>query len=98
MENETKFVNGLRVFMPHEKAPDFVKLNFLADAQELADWLLANKDEEGKIKFDLLKSQKGNLYLKHNDYKKPQPSNNDYPRDKNDELPIDPDTDPALNF
>ena len=96
MENETKFVNGLRVFKPHEKAPDFVKLNFLADAQELADWLLANKDEEGKVRFDLLKSQKENLYLKLNDYKKPTTSNNDYPRDKNDE--IDPDQDPAMNF
>ena len=94
MENETKFVNGLRVFKPHEKAPDFVKLNFSANAQELADWLLANKDEEGRVKFDLLKSKNDKLYLKLNDYRKP--SNNDYPKDKNDE--IDPDTDPALSF
>ena len=70
MENETKFVDGLRVFKPREGAPDFVKLNFLATADQLSAWLLANKDSEGNVRFDLLKSKNDKLYLKLNDFKK----------------------------
>ena len=98
MENETKFVDGLRVFKPREGAPDFVKLNFLATADQLSAWLLANKDSEGSVRFDLLKSKNDKLYLKLNDYKKVvKESNDDYPKNVNDEIPMgNPDEDPSL--
>lgn len=68
-KSDVKFVDGIRVFLPHEKAPDFVKLNLLFEVEKLVAWLEANKDEEGTVRADLKQSKGGNLYLSLNDYK-----------------------------
>jgi hypothetical protein len=65
---ETKFIDGIKTFKPNEKAPDFVKANFIF-TEEFISFYEKNKDEEGNLKADLKESKGGNLYLSLNNYK-----------------------------
>lgn len=69
---ETKYISGLFVFSPHEKAPDFVKARLSLSPDRLAEWLAANKDlanEKGFIPIDILEGKDGRWYAKVNDWK-----------------------------
>lgn len=68
--SENIFVDGIRVFKPHEKAPEFVKANLVITSAELTAWLKQHTGDDGKVRVDLKKSQKGELYLALNTYKK----------------------------
>lgn len=73
--SDIKFPVGIRFFRPHEKAPDFVKGNISIDRDEFITWLSQQgTDEDGRVKLDLKKSQKGTLYMAVNEYgvKKPK--------------------------
>jgi len=76
---EQKYISGLFVYPPHEKAPEFVKGKLSVQAEKLSEWLLANKDlanEKGFISIDLLVGRDGKWYAKVNDWKpgdKPEP-------------------------
>jgi hypothetical protein len=59
------FPNGIRVFTPNEKAPDFVKADLVINRNELQDWL---KTQQESIKLSLKASKKGGLYLEVNTF------------------------------
>lgn len=69
-KNENVFVDGLYAYKPHEKAPDFVKLDLVAYVKDICPFFQENEDEEGKVKFQLRKSQGGKYYLALNTWKK----------------------------
>lgn len=66
MNKEVKFVNGIRVFRPNEKAPSYIKANLKINRNELMTWLNQQGEE---INIDLKESNKGGWYLSVNDYK-----------------------------
>ena len=67
--NTTEFVDGLRVFAPHEKAPDFVKANLQINRADLISWL-SSKDKE-LIKLDVKVGKSGKWYVAVNNWEKP---------------------------
>lgn len=72
---ETKYISGLFVFSPNEKAPDFVKARLSLSPDRLAEWLIANKDlanEKGFIPVDILEVKDKKWYAKVNEFK-PKP-------------------------
>lgn len=87
MENE-KFVEGMRVAKPSEKAPDFIKLNIGVNVADFLYW--ANKhSDRGWVNIQIKESKGGKLYAEIDNYK-PQAQNpnerkaevkseNDYP-------------------
>jgi len=63
------FVNGLRVFKPNEKAPDFVKANLVINCKELVEFMRANHTD-GQIRIDIKLAKTGNLYAELNTWKR----------------------------
>jgi len=63
------FVNGLRVFKPNEKAPEFVKANLVINCKELVEFMRANHTD-GQIRVDIKLAKTGNLYAELNTWKK----------------------------
>ena len=61
-----KFVEGLRVFKPSDKAPDFIIANAVMHRKELIGWLQAQDGEQ--IKVDLKRSKEGKYYCEVNNY------------------------------
>lgn len=68
MENEKKFIDGLWVDAPREGAPEFVKGRISINAKFI-DWYNANKNDKGYVNIDVLESQEGKWYAKHNEWK-----------------------------
>ena len=66
--SETIFTNGLKVYRPNPKAPEFIKLNMVFDKREFIMWLNTQMDNE--IRVDLKESKDGILYCALNTYKK----------------------------
>ena len=73
--SDTIFVEGIRVFPPHEKAPDFVKASLIITPRELIDFLKSQADNmteyNGKkqLKCQMLEGRSG-LYLSVDTYKR----------------------------
>ena len=65
--SEVKFVDGLRVFPPHERAPDFVKAQLVITRKALGNWLRGEPDDE--IRIDVKESRNGKWYAAVNDYR-----------------------------
>ena len=96
MSNETVFIDGLRVFKPSEKAPDFIILNGEIDMKELREFALSHHDE-GKVRFQV-KESKGGKYYAALDTFKPQQQAQQQPQqssapgggfdDFNDDIPF----------
>lgn len=63
------FINGLRVFKPHEKAPDFIKANLVINCKELVEYMRANHTD-GQMRVDIKLAKTGNLYAELNTFKK----------------------------
>ena len=66
MGKQVVFVEGIRAFKPHDKAPSFVKGSLKINRNELMMWLDKQPEE---INIDLKESQKGGYYLSVSDYK-----------------------------
>ena len=66
-----KFVNGLFVYPPHEKAPDFVKMKISMKKVEMINWLREQPDED--INIDVKESKAGKWYCSVDDWK-PDPT------------------------
>lgn len=67
------FIDGMFVFSPHPKSPDFVKAVLSIKPEEFIKWLEANKDkinDKGFLSIQVLESQKGGWYVKLNEWKK----------------------------
>ena len=72
---ETPLIEGIRIFNPHQNAPDFVKASIVISPNELFKFL---KDQEEfkteyngqpQFKMQLLESKQGKLYLKFDTFK-----------------------------
>lgn len=88
---ETIFPQGVSVFLPNEKAPDFVKAELYINPLQFAEFCRLHPEwmsEKGFMKLSIKKSQKGTLYCDVNTYK-PQkqvrlaPDGSPYPEDAN---------------
>lgn len=69
---EQKYISGLFVYPPHERAPDFVKGKLSVNAEKLSEWLIANKglaSEKGFISIDLKAGRDGKWYAQVNEWK-----------------------------
>jgi hypothetical protein len=60
---------GMRVDKPRVGAPEFVKGRVGINVSMFGQWLRDNADDRGWVNLDLLLSQAGDLYLKHNEFK-----------------------------
>lgn len=67
MTDKTPFVDGLRVYAPHERAPDFVKGAIVIEREKLAAWLATQTED--KIRIDIKESRGGNWYAAVSTYK-----------------------------
>jgi len=65
--SDIKFVDGLMVKAPHEKAPDFVKCSISIKRKELGNWLRAQEGDW--INIDVKESREGKWYAAVNDWK-----------------------------
>tara|TARA_R110002153_G_scaffold237646_1_gene391802 strand:+ start:697 stop:981 length:285 start_codon:yes stop_codon:yes gene_type:complete len=65
MNREIKFVNGLRAFKPHQKAPPYVIANFVVNIEELKAWVNEQTDD---LRLDLMESKSLTYYVKVNDF------------------------------
>ncbi len=65
--SEKKFVNGLIVKAPHERAPDFVKCKISIKRKDLGNWLREQSDDW--INLDVKVSKEGKWYAEINDWK-----------------------------
>lgn len=79
--NDKKFVDGLMVKEPHEKAPDFVKCSISIKRKDLGNWLRAQSDDW--INLDVKAAKSGKWYAEVNDWK-PQDGNPVNPTDFDD--------------
>lgn len=71
-DTDTIFPDGMSVFSPHEKAPDFVLANISVEPHKFVAFLKANeqyKSDKGYFKFVLKKSRDGKLYAQLDTYK-----------------------------
>jgi len=69
MDNETKFIDGLRCFNPSPNAPDFILADLSLEREVLHNWLAQNYKGERYIKANLKRSKDGKLYIAINDWK-----------------------------
>jgi len=80
------FIDGLRISKPKDNAPDWIKANCVINCDELEQYIRANRNESGEIRFQIKESQAGRLYCavdaqQQNTYQQPsggygQQSNN----------------------
>ena len=78
MENKVVFIDGVNVFTPNEKAPDFVKASLVINPNKLIAWLKENDQHltEGKEGLELrtqIKESKQNKLYASVDTFKPKP-------------------------
>lgn len=67
MSADNKFINGLIVKAPNEKAPDYVKAKLSIKREELIEWLQSERGEW--INADIKVSQNGKWYAAVDDWK-----------------------------
>lgn len=68
--SEPKFVDGLRVFKPHENVPDFIVANMLIrrdDRNAFLEFIADQPDDD--IKIDIKRSKGGKYYTQVNEWK-----------------------------
>lgn len=69
--SDAKFIPGLLVKAPHERAPDFVKASISIKVEELGQFLREKyKAKEEWVNIDVKVSRSGKWYAVENDYKK----------------------------
>ena len=87
---ETIFADGISVFVPNAKAPEFIKLDVSINPEQLAAWARDNKQyitDRGFLKLQVKESKKGTLYIDVNTFvpqkqeAQKQPSGEAYPMD-----------------
>ena len=69
---EKVFVDGLKWYDPHEKAPKFVKGSISIDPKKLTDFLKANAQyisNSGYFRVDVKESKGGSIYFELNTWK-----------------------------
>lgn len=92
----SNFPAGIRVFTPHENAPDFVEATISIYVPLFTDWLKENVDEKEYVSLDWKVSKSGNMYLSYYDKNASKedkkevstPIDNDFPEGIDDDLPF----------
>ena len=74
---EIKFVDGIRAFKPHQKAPEYVIANFVVNIEELKAWV---NEQTEDLRLDLMESKSLTYYLKVNNFT-PDPSKRQEPEE-----------------
>jgi len=77
-----KFVNGLIVKAPHDRAPDFVKCRISIKRKDLGNWLRGRDDDW--INLDVKVSREGKWYAEINDWKPDSKSEEPVKKDDHD--------------
>lgn len=67
MDKDVIFPTGIRVFAPHENAPEFIKGALVIESLKFAAWL--GQQPEGNVRLDIKQSRKGSWYLQVNTWK-----------------------------
>lgn len=67
MNGNTEFVEGLRIYTPNERAPDYIIANGELDAEALTAWLAQHP---GKTRVVIKRSQGGKYYAAVDTYKR----------------------------
>ena len=91
------WVDGMRVYKPDERAPQFVKINVVLHREDLMAWLATQTDD--KIKVQVKEASAGHYYAEVDTYKKdaaPEPAPKPAPapvqktvdEDFNDDIPF----------
>lgn len=83
----------MRLWPPHERAPEFIKGNLSIHVVTFAEWASQHTDAKGFVKLDLKESRDKTLYLSLNTWKKDEPprddtKHQDEPRDERDAIPF----------
>lgn len=65
--SDNKFIDGLIIKPPHEKAPEYVKAKISIKVQELCAWL--GKQQGDWVNLDVKVSQQGKWYAAIDDWK-----------------------------
>lgn len=66
---ENVFIEGLRVYKPSEKAPEFIVANLEFDVTVLNAFLEQHPNEVGKVRGVIKKSKEGKYYAALDTYK-----------------------------
>jgi len=66
------FIDGLRISKPKDNAPDWIKANCIINCDELEQYIRANHNESGEIRFQIKESKAGRLYCAVDTYQRPQ--------------------------
>lgn len=101
MSEDNKFIPGLFVKAPHERAPDFIKASLSIKVKDLGNFLREkNSAGEEWVNIDVKESMGGKWYAAINDFKpekqeqrqeqqRPQqPSDTAAPEDFDDDIPF----------
>ena len=92
MQQDKVWVDGLRVYKPDEKAPDFVKANIVINKAEMLAWLATQPDD--KIKVQMKEARSGNYYTEVDTYqRKENPA-----EQLSEQLPVDDNFDDDIPF
>lgn len=71
-EKKTVFADGIMFTKKRDGAPDFVRGGVSVRVEQFYTWAKQHANQNGFVNLDLLKSkEKGTLYFKLNDWKKP---------------------------
>lgn len=67
MSGNTEFIDGLRIYAPNERAPDYIIANGEIDSLALSAWLASHP---GKVRIVIKRSQGGKYYVALDAYKR----------------------------
>jgi len=92
MQQDKIWVDGLRVYKPDERAPDFVKANIVINKAEMLAWLATQSGD--KIKVQMKEAQSGNYYAEVDTYQRQEKPAEQLP----EQLPVDDNFDDDIPF
>lgn len=80
MTKKPMFINGMRVSLPRDGAPKWIKFNISCKVAELTKFLTTNQNEQGWLNIDVKESKTGNIYAELNSWQKGavKPKSSDY--------------------
>lgn len=65
--SDTQFIDGLRIYAPHERAPEYIIANGEIDGAALSAWLAQHP---GKVRIVIKRGQSGKYYASMDTYKR----------------------------
>ena len=89
------WVDGMRVYKPDERAPQFVKVNVVLHREDLMAWLATQTDD--KIKVQVKEASAGHYYAEVDTYKK-EAAQEPAPKSAPVQKPVDEDFNDDIPF